>query len=339
MSKQANPKLIGGFVVGAIAIAIAGLLVFGGRDLFVRKERFVLFFSDTVNGLDVGAPVRMRGVTIGRVTGIQAILDREKERILIPVYIETDEGRIEDLSGDADLTWEQEKESIKGLIQRGMRAQLVPQSLVTGKLFVKFDFHKGAPLHYVVGLDKKVMELPTIPSTQEQVFGTLRKAMAKIAQLPLDKILEKLSMALGKLDSVMDEVDTIIHSPQLMDTVKNLNKFSQDLQGLITNLDTQVAPLATSIQDTMADTRALVHTANARLRPLTDSAIAALDQARDTLAGYQSVVDKSTPLGYELYRMLTEMGAAARSLRLLANYLERHPEALLKGKTPIGGRP
>jgi paraquat-inducible protein B len=279
----------------------------------------------------------MRGVTIGRVTGIQAIFDRENERILIPVYIETDEHRIEDLSGDVDITQEEAIEQVKGLIQKGMRAQLVPQSLVTGKLFVQLDFHKGAPLHYV-GLDKKVMELPTIPSTQEQVFGAFRRAMGKIAQLPLHEILEKLSVALGKLDSVMGEVDTIVHSPQIMDTLRNLNQSSQDLQRLITNLDAQVAPVATSIRDTLGDTRALVNTANARLKPLADSAIAALEQARDTLAGYQGVVDRKTPLGYELQRMLTEMSAAARSLRQLADYLERHPEALLKGKAPIGGR-
>ena len=79
MSKQANSKLIGAFVIGAIALFLAGLMVLGGGQLFTKRETYVIYFPGSVNGLKVGAAVNFRGVTIGEVTDVRAVYNAADE--------------------------------------------------------------------------------------------------------------------------------------------------------------------------------------------------------------------------------------------------------------------
>src|SRR3546814_3851394 len=90
MSGKANPKLIGGFVVGAIAILVVALVVFGGGRLFQDERRVVAYFEGSVAGLQVGAPVTCRGVPLGAVTESLLRFDDRSMTALIPVYMELD---------------------------------------------------------------------------------------------------------------------------------------------------------------------------------------------------------------------------------------------------------
>ena len=86
MSQRANPTLIGAFVVGAIALAVAGALILGGRQWFARPQPYVMFFDGSVAGLAVGSPVQYRGVPLGSVTAIRAVVGSN----LIAVFIGLD---------------------------------------------------------------------------------------------------------------------------------------------------------------------------------------------------------------------------------------------------------
>ena len=88
MSKHANPTLIGAFVVGAVILAVAAVLLLSSGDLFVQKPRFVLYFKGSVKGLNIGSPVTFRGVNIGTVTNIQLVMGVSESDIRIPVIIE-----------------------------------------------------------------------------------------------------------------------------------------------------------------------------------------------------------------------------------------------------------
>ena len=114
--RSSNPKLIGGFVIGAIALLIAGILAFGGGQYFSRKEKGVLFFDGSLAGLDVGSPVTFRGVKVGTVTGIVIQYDVTKQSLHIPVYIEIDPQKFEIVSG------ERSTKNIQELVARGLRA-------------------------------------------------------------------------------------------------------------------------------------------------------------------------------------------------------------------------
>ena len=90
MGRQARKTLIGAFVVGAVALAAAGITVFGSGRFFQKRFTFVMFFSGSITGLSVGSPVEFRGVRVGQVTKIAAVFDPGKLTITIPVYIEID---------------------------------------------------------------------------------------------------------------------------------------------------------------------------------------------------------------------------------------------------------
>ena len=134
MAKRANPKLIGGFVIGAIALVMIGVIAFGGSQFLAPKDKAVLFFSgSSLSGLDVGSPVTFRGVKIGSVTGLVIKYDVDKQTLRIPVYIAIEVNKIQVISGKRDI------KNLQTLVERGLRAQLVVQSLVTGQANIEFD--------------------------------------------------------------------------------------------------------------------------------------------------------------------------------------------------------
>src|SRR5689334_10454933 len=125
---KANPKVIGAFVVGAIALAIAALIVFGGGQFFKKAVPMVMFFQGSVGGLAVGNPVTFDGVKIGQVTRVEPVYDAAKQDVLIPVYIELDT-QIKSVGPQSGTVLA----NLDELIKDGLRAQLVSESMITGQ--------------------------------------------------------------------------------------------------------------------------------------------------------------------------------------------------------------
>ena len=212
MTKKANPKVIGAFVVGAAILSAIGIIIFGSGKFFVEKHQYVLFFPSSVKGLSVGAPVTLRGVQIGTVTDVKVVFDRETLSFQTPVYVEVFPDRIKDIG---EFTAEETKrvatnpeEAIKLLVERGLRAKLDLQSLVTGKLEVALGMYPDTPIHYV-GLIKKVPEIPTLPTAMQQLTQTLEN-------LPLKEMAEDARKTLAA-------VEKLASSPELTEAVTALN--------------------------------------------------------------------------------------------------------------------
>jgi paraquat-inducible protein B len=191
MSK-ANPTVIGAFVVGAIALIVIGLLVFGGANWFAKRNTFIAYFPGSVKGLRVGAPVDFRGVNIGQVTDIRVAFNPNDITARIPVVLQLDPSRI-DVAGMQRVRSDQEQ--VKGLIKAGFRAQLQSQSLLTGLLFINLDFEPDTPVR-LVGGKQPYPEIPTIPSGLEQLQAT---AGDIAAQLP--GLIAKLNDILGNVST------------------------------------------------------------------------------------------------------------------------------------------
>jgi paraquat-inducible protein B len=332
MAKKANPKVIGAFVVGAVVLATIGVVVFGSGKFFARKHLWVLYFPGSVKGLTVGAPVTLKGVQIGTVTDIKVVIDRETLSFQTPVYVETFPDRVKDI-GEFSLA-EKERmaadadEFMKLLVERGLRAKLELQSLVTGKLQVAVDMYPDTPVNYV-GLEKKVPELPTIPTAMEQLAKTLEN-------LPIQEMVEDARKTLAS-------VERLASSPELTEAVTALNKTLQDVGKLARNLDGRVGPLTTSLEETMKDTHKLVKNVNTQVEPTftelqetLKTAQAALKNAEVTLASAAEAVDADSVLMFELTRTLNELRVMAQSVNSLAGYLQRQPDSLLRGKVYLG---
>ncbi|MGH6920998.1 MAG: MlaD family protein, partial [Geminicoccaceae bacterium] len=184
MSKQASPTLIGAFVVGAIALVVLGLLVFGSGRFFADRLTWVTYFPGSVKGLRVGAPVNFRGVRIGEVTRIQVLFDEKDGSMLIPVVMEVVAGQvtvIDQIDGQRG-----EATGIEDLIARGLRAQLQTDSLVTGLLSVDLDVYPDMPVERVridgAGFSD-YPEVPAIPSRMEELEQSLGAVMQEIPGL------------------------------------------------------------------------------------------------------------------------------------------------------------
>lgn len=195
MSKSANKTLIGAFVVGATALLLLAIAVFGSGKLFQTTSRYVLFFDGSISGLSVGSPVLFRGVPVGRVVEIRLTGDLDNLVFQTPVFIELnkkDEGRFSVSDGDIS-----KKEYLDRLVSHGLRATLATQSLLTGQLMIEMDFYPRSQIPYPIREVKEyddVPEIPTIPSqfdnirkrsrrcrmtTSPRMSSTLRKASKK----------------------------------------------------------------------------------------------------------------------------------------------------------------
>ncbi len=140
MSKQANPTLIGAFVLGALALAILATLLLAGGTWFGERRQHVLYFEGAAQGLQVGAPVVFLGVKVGTVKEIQLGLDQSSLRFLVPVIIEIEPNVVHTRNGQTiDL---RDRGVMRGLVERGLRGRLRMQSLLTGQLYVDLDDHR-----------------------------------------------------------------------------------------------------------------------------------------------------------------------------------------------------
>jgi paraquat-inducible protein B len=208
---RANPAVVGGFVIGAITLIVIGLLVFGGTGWFVPYNKYVAYFPGSVKGLQVGAPVDFRGVTIGEVTDIKVLFNPDEVSARIPVVMELDPTEIE-VVGRGEII--AASEDAERLIKAGFRAQLQSQSLLTGLLFVNLDFYPNAPVR-LVGGDEPYPEIPTIPSGFEQLQQSAGDVAARLPALldQLNGLLTDLNQSLdqtsGDFGSIVGDVAVI----------------------------------------------------------------------------------------------------------------------------------
>ena len=233
------------------------------------------------------------------------------------MYIDLIGGRVKAENPNAPGRFEDPMDAIRYLIRdRGLRAQLATESMVTGKLYVALDFLPNSPIR-LIGHDD-LLEIPTVPSKIEQL-------MEQLEGLRLKEFVENLT-------KLIDHVDELVTSPEVTSSLENLDGLLAELRTLTRNVDAEVKPLSTTAQDTLTEYQALAAEAREKLDPLTEAALAALEQTEATLATFQETLDPDSELRYKTSQVLDEVSQAARALRLLADYLERHPEALLRGK-------
>jgi paraquat-inducible protein B len=370
MGKKANPAVIGSFVLGAVVLAVAGLVVLGGGKLFRQTQSFVAYFDESVKGLAVGAPVMFKGVKVGTVTDIKVVVDQETVAVKMPVSFNIEADRFTSASG-APIHISASHDRGKILIDRGLRAQLELQSLVTGQLLIQLDFHPDKPVHLAGGPGER--EIPTIPSSTERLAKALE-------QLPIDKISRTTLAAIEGIEKIVNNPDitrTLAELPATIETVRAIVRgvgttvdralgaatvtlgnvdttlaagrdAITDVQTAVRRVDSDVVPAA---KDVLVDTRALVRNVDGRIEPLAagaqkvlGAAVVALEDARKVLATVDDTVADGSPLHGELIVALRDLGAAARSLRALTDYVAVHPESLVFGKnanvdaSPGGGR-
>lgn len=334
MSKGASKTMIGGFVVGAVALLLVTVLIFGSGKLFSQRLKAVLFFEESVSGLSVGAPVVFRGVNVGSVTGVELWNYPQELKMLIPVYIEIDPARFRFMGVDDG---KYKDPSLKRQIERGLRAQIKMQSLVTGQLMIYCDYFPDKPIR-LVKAEPRYPEIPTILSGTEAAMKALEK-------IPVHELLAKVTSALTGIERLINAPETQEVARTLNTTLNDTRQALKDVRTMVQEVDARIEPLSSEFKGTLADTRKLVNTADREIMPLAaglnktlNETSGVLAEARKTLTQAAEVISGDSLLSAEVISTLEELKRTLQSLQNLSDYLKQHPEALIKGKSPSGGK-
>ncbi len=320
-SKRASPTLVGAFVLGAIAIALAGLAVFGSGKLFRRTSQFVMVFGGSVNGLSIGAPVKFRGVQVGSVTQILLSLPgMTLPDLRIPVFIEIDQDLVSKLGGMINPA---EPTSFAALIDQGLRAQLQLESIVTGVLFVELDLFPDSQVNLFLPKESGYLEIPTQPTLLQEASQTGADLIAKLRDVDFD----------GLVTSIRDaarSVGELAGSPELRQTLTAAREAMVSARDTLGEIRPRIPQFATGVDSASNRLQGSLKRFDTTLGSL-DTALGSLDA---TLGSVNRLVDPRAPLVYQLTTTLGDLGAAAKSVRELADYLDRNPSAIITGRSP-----
>jgi len=304
MNKRVSPTLIGAFVVGALALAVGGIVLLGSLSLFSTVYKFVLYFDDSVDGLVIGAPVKFKGVQVGNVEQIMLAPTAEPNQPRIAVIIGLDETRIQNLGGrTAGFT----AEEVTAAIDAGLRATLASQSLLTGLLFVSLNY-ETQPTPPALHPDQTgYLEIPTVPSRVEQLAQTANDIFKKLKALDWDGLFTSIS-------ETMDGLRNLVAARETQDVTRQLNETMESVRQLAERLDAKVDPLANSVENVAEGVRTSLAEIDATVREL------------------KALIETDSPLNYDLSRTMNELESAARAIRELANSLDQDPSQVIFGR-------
>jgi paraquat-inducible protein B len=285
MSKKANPAVVGGFVIGAITLSIIGIMLLGGKSIFDDNFKCILFFEESISGLDIGAPVEYQGVRVGTVTDVWIEVDPgENAGIYRPVIMEIEGRRI--YSSGGIQTGQRVGERMDELVTRhGLRARVASQSMLTGKLKIELGNYPDQAIRRR-NRDPELWEMPTIDSP-------MRRVAQELAQMPISDIVNETHRALQRLSELLD--------PEVSGTtLRNLNGTMMRLESLLTTVDENLEPLMKNLTKATEE--------------------------------FTLMLDADSPVRAELYVLAEDVRRAVRSFQSLTDYLEQHPESILRGK-------
>jgi paraquat-inducible protein B len=282
----------------------AAFTLYRNRKIAMRQpdpvaRRFVLNFNESVRGLSVGAPVTLYGMRVGEVTAVDLAFDSKAgtfhPRVMITFFPDlvtrrpTSGQEAANRSAVAEMSEPERLRILRRMVEeRGLRAQLQTGSLLTGELYVAFEYFPDLPKPKI-DWTREPLELPVVPGTMANLESKLTSILTKIDSMPLGAIGIDLKNALVTLDQTLKDAGTLMNSvnvqlvPQGTKTLEELRRAIGDADRVVTN-------------------------------------------ANATLFGADS------PVPQDMRDAIQEVTRAARSVRVLVDYLERHPEALIRGK-------
>ncbi len=332
MRSRSHPLRVGLFAIGALLLLAAAVVVVSGGRLFAQREAAELHFAGSVYGLQAGAPVVFRGVRVGSVVSVTV---RERgSGFAVPVRVEIDGSLFMPAAAGAAAI------DLQALVQRGLVARLATQSLLTGLLYVDLDL-AAPPVPFPARAAGAPLVIPTAAASQGW--------QAQLESLDLKQLGADIASAAVAARQLLAD-------PALRQSVAQIAQLSESLTRTSQLLEKRLPPLADGVQSTIGKAgeaalslaaagqqlgRAAEQVAGAAGRaqgllandsPLVASVRQAADQLAQSAATLKSAAAGDGALMQNLDGALAEMRRAARSVRELAELLERHPDALLRGK-------
>lgn len=329
MKTKVSPAVVGLFVLGALVLGLIALFSFGGVNFFSKPERFVVYFDESIHGLDLGSPVKLRGVRVGRVVDIGLRYVPASNQSVVAVSCELNRNLIADDKGQLiDVT---EDGKLQGLVDRGMRAQLGVIGLATGLLYVELDFLDPTvyPAEKRADIVSKYVEMPAVPSAISEFQANLTEILNDVKKIDFSGISREVHGLIADTRKKINAMDTaaltaewtkagtavreLAASSELRQSFASLNAASQKLDAILTEFAAN-GPKGADMAKALEDVRATVATFNG------------------TALTVQKFINAQQSLGDDASQALVKLGEAAAAVRRLADYLERNPSALLTGR-------
>ncbi len=330
MSKSPNTVVVGAFVAGAFLILFSLLFMLSG-NLFKRNvDVGLMIFDGSLKGLNVGAPVAFKGVPIGEVVDFDVYVDSDTYEVLTPVEVRIYSDRIK-RSDDENRS----DRDVQIMIERGLRAQLQLQSLLTGLLYIQLDFHPNQPPRFTAeelekyDIPEEYMIIPTIPTDMERLTRGLQEI--------------DFAMLAEDAQKTLSGIDRFINDSDFQELPERISSMLAAVEQLSSRLDNEIESLSPDLQSLMANSSGAMKTLNEDLPGLSDEAkqtllelSASLNAAQETLGNVDYLTSDDSAILVEVSRAAQEMAKAGRALQSLAETLETQPESLLRGKSPLG---
>ena len=321
MSKKINTTSIGLFIVSGVALGVIGLLLFSSSKMFSKTRDLIVYFDDSLNGLNEGAPVKFRGVTIGSVKRVMVHFNQATNDFAMPVIIELEEKLVRERM--PSFNYILNEEAMAERIKLGLRATLQTESLVTGVLYVGMDIDPKASPPVFHQLEKRYPEMPTEPTATQQLFNNLASLDIKSLQTNLNGLITRLDTTVGELKmadinagvtNLLASVNRLVTDPDITNALAALRPTLDQYRELGTKVTSRVDPLADSLTNTLAQA---------------DRALAQIRGAGENL---RTLLAPSSPLPNDLDQTLQQLSGAMQSLSDLLDFLKQHPNALITGR-------
>ncbi len=329
MSKKINPTSIGLFIVIGVALLVIGLLLFSSSKLFSRTQDEIVYFDKSLNGLEEGAPVKYRGVTIGSVKRIMINFNQAPNDYALPVIIEVQRKLLWKRFGDESML-AFTPESVERRVRNGLRATLQTESLVTGVLFVGLDFEPKAPPPVFHQLEKIYVEIPSEPTDVQQLMNNIASLDLKSIEKNLNALLINLNSSISSLHTaeihdditkLLGSVDRLVSSPDLKNDLAAMHTTLEQYRLLGAKLNNRIDPLADDVTKTLAE------------------ADRALAQVRGAAQNVRIQLAPDAPLPNDLDQALHQLSDTVQSLSSLLDFLKQHPNALITGREKLEKKP
>lgn len=320
MSHKKNRSLaIGAFIVGAILLVFIALLFFSGGRFFADKKRVVMYFEGSVQGLQVGAPVKLKGVVLGEIIDISINFERGNKTVYTAVIADLVMKRIN--SNGVNV----EEDFFEEAIQSGLRAQLNFQSFLTGLLYVELDFYPDSELT-LYAIQKEHQEIPTIGTSFEEISRTFQE---------LD-----LKGLVHNLNNLTEQVSNMVANGQVAETLSSFNRLATSLEQTSGNADKEIARLSAKMDTTLTELNTLIKQLNTQTPDMLASLKSSLEELDKSMqsfdqaaANIEHTFSEDAPLINQLTRTLEDMSRSSQAFRSLSETLEQQPEALLRGRS------
>jgi paraquat-inducible protein B len=327
MRRSANKTLIGAFVAGGLVLAIVAIVLLGGGTFSGTKPSAIAYFDDSVSGLDIGAPIKFRGVTIGKVA--QVLLrtaEQAPSDYSVPVVMEFTPDLLTRRGLDQALL---DQTGLRGSIEKGLRAKLQQQSVITGVLYVELDYFPDTParLHDLKGAHA---EIPTLPSNLGALTKAVSQTLDQLSRVDFVAITRKVDAILGRIDQgaaqiefakingnlvrASDNIARLTGDPAVTQAVADFTAAMRSVDALVQRLSQKVDPVAADLQ------------------AMAGAGRQALDNLNATAENLRALTKPGSATRRDLDQALADVAEAAQAIRSLADFIERNPETIIQGR-------